>query len=42
MREVVSNRADAARRGAELQTRVLARFAEQTVIGHLRDTLDAL
>lgn len=42
MREAVSNRAAAARRGAELQSHVIARFAEQTVIGHLLDTLDAL
>ena len=42
MREAVSNRADAARRGAELRTYVLARFTEQAVIGGLLDTLDAL
>jgi glycosyltransferase involved in cell wall biosynthesis len=42
MREAVSNRADATRRGAELRTRVLARFTEQAVISDLLDTLDAL
>lgn len=42
MREVVSNRTDAARRGAELRTCVLGRFTEQAVIRELLASLDAL